>query len=170
MGVSVDSMEQQVQAAVSSSSTPKSLFEVWQQLESGEVGLEALTESDSDTEAVARHAKFARGLFLLARKYKQLVLEYAISGVGLLDAVAGITEGLYAVVTAQDLLMSLLLCVGLLGAGVFCWWVGVGAGLWLLVIVALRRPQLRRMPGVVGLWAMAANLRNHGRTMEELTW
>lgn len=163
-------VEHTVETAISSSKTPDSLFEVWQQLESGEVGLEALTESDSDTAAVARHAKFSRGLFILARKYRQLVLEYAISGVGLLDAVAGIIEGLYAVVTAQDLLMSLLLCVGLLGAGVFCWWAGVGAGLWLLVIVALRPPQLRRVPGVVGLRAIMANLRNQGRTMEELTW
>jgi hypothetical protein len=163
-------MEQQVETAVTSSKTPYTLFEVWQQLESGEVGLEALTESDSDTAAAAVHAKFARGLLILARKYKQLILEYAISGVGLLDAVAGIIEGLYAIVTAQDMLMSLLLSVGLVGAGVFCWWVGMGAGVWLLIIMALRPPQLRHVPGVVGTRAMAANLRNHGRTMEELTW
>jgi hypothetical protein len=66
--------------------------------------------------------------------------------------------------------MSLLLSVGLLGAGVFCCWVGVGAGVRLLIMVALRPPQLRHVPGVIGLQAMAANLRNHGRTMEELRW
>jgi hypothetical protein len=159
-----------VETAISSSRTPDSLVAVWQQLESGEVGLEALTESDSDAEAVARHAKFTRGLLMLARKYKQLIFEYAISGQGLLDAAAGIIEGLYAVVTAQDLLGSLLLCVGLLGAGAFCCWAGVGAGLSLLVIIALRPPALRHVPGVVGIRALAAHLRNHGRTVEELTW
>jgi hypothetical protein len=40
----------------------------------------------------------------------------------------------------------------------------------MLIIVALRPPQLRHVPGIVGLRAMAATLRNHGRLMDELTW
>jgi hypothetical protein len=42
----------------------------------------------------------------------------------------------------------------------------------MLIIVAWRRPQLRHVPGIVGgqALAMAANLRNHGRWMDEVKW
>lgn len=144
---------------------PTSLAELREQLEDGTLNLDAL-----DIEAAAQQLFSVGGILKLARKHSTYMLEYALVLQNLLDDAAGFAEGLYAMATAQDPLAALLLCGVLLSAAGFCYWAGLGAGVWVLVAVLLRPPVLRGVPGVFGWKAILAHLRGHGRSLEELAW
>jgi hypothetical protein len=151
--------------AAAAAKLPSSLAELREQLEAGTLSLDAL-----DIEAAAQQLLSVGGILKLARKHSTYMIEYALVLQNLLDDAAGFAEGLYAMATAQDPLAALLLCGVLLSAASFCYWAGLGAGVWVLVAVLLRPPLLRGVPGVFGWKAILAHLRGHGRSLEELAW
>lgn len=159
------SQQQQQQQVPATAPPPRSLEELREQLEQGTLSLDAL-----DINAAAQQLLSKWGLFNLARTNAAYLREYALVGQNLLDDAAGFAEGMYAMATAQDPLAALLMCVIMLGATSFCYFAGLGAGVFVLIAVLLRPPLLRGVPGVFGWKALLAHLRGHGRSLEELAW
>ena len=102
----------------------------------------------------------------LAAEHRPYLRDYALVAQNLLDDAASFAEGLYALATCQDPACSLLFCGGLLCVGAFVVWVGLGAAVYLVLLVLLRPPWLRGIPGRWGLKAYVANLPS--RSVEEL--
>ena len=110
--------------------------------------------------------KSFRGLIKLAAQHRPYLRDYALVAQNLLDDVACFAEGLYALATCQDPACSLLFCGGLLCVGVFVFWMGFGAAVYLLLLVLLRPPWLKGGPGRFGVGFYFGNLPS--RSVEEL--